>query len=63
MSREKLSPVHPDEVLMEEFLKPMGLSRNRLALNIGGRCGYLTGNAMTKPMQVREDSRPYGGSS
>lgn len=35
MSKEKLSPVHPGEVLMEEFLKPMGLSQNRLALNMG----------------------------
>jgi addiction module HigA family antidote len=35
MSKEKYSPVHPGEVLMEEFLKPMGLSQNRLALNIG----------------------------
>lgn len=29
---EKLAPVHPGEVLLEEFLKPMGLSQNRLAL-------------------------------
>jgi len=35
MSKEKLHPVHPGEVLMEEFLKPMVLSQNRLALNIG----------------------------
>jgi len=35
MSKEKLSPVHPGEVLMEEFLKPMGLSQNCLALNMG----------------------------
>lgn len=35
MSKGKLSPVHPGEVLMEEFLKPMGLSQNRLALNMG----------------------------
>ncbi|MEK6695601.1 MAG: HigA family addiction module antitoxin [Candidatus Deferrimicrobiota bacterium] len=41
MSREKLSPVHPGEVLMEEFLKPMGLSRNRLALNIGVSPGRI----------------------
>lgn len=33
--RKKLHPVHPGEVLLEEFLKPMGLSQNRLALNIG----------------------------
>jgi len=32
---KKLSPVHPGEVLKEEFLKPMGLSQNRLALAIG----------------------------
>lgn len=35
MSKEKLPPVHPGEVLLEEFLKPMELSQNRLALNIG----------------------------
>jgi addiction module HigA family antidote len=33
--KKKLHPVHPGEVLLEEFLKPMGLSQNRLALNIG----------------------------
>ena len=32
---ERLAPVHPGEVLMEDFLKPMGLSQNRLALSIG----------------------------
>jgi antitoxin HigA-1 len=32
---EKLNPVHPGEVLLEEFLKPMNLSQNRLALHIG----------------------------
>jgi len=35
MIKEKLNPVHPGEVLLEEFLKPMGLSQNRLALGIG----------------------------
>jgi addiction module HigA family antidote len=33
--KKKLRPVHPGEVLMEEFLGPMGRSQNRLALNIG----------------------------
>ncbi len=33
--KKKLHPVHPGEVLLEEFLKPMGISQNRLALNIG----------------------------
>ncbi|MBI5740696.1 MAG: HigA family addiction module antidote protein [Nitrospirae bacterium] len=35
MKNNKLHPVHPGEVLMEEFLKPMGLSQNKLALSIG----------------------------
>ena len=35
MKKNKLHPVHPGEVLLEEFLKPMGLSQNKLALNIG----------------------------
>ena len=33
--KSKLDPVHPGEVLREEFLDPMGLSQNRLALSIG----------------------------
>ncbi|HRN69225.1 MAG TPA: HigA family addiction module antitoxin [Promineifilum sp.] len=32
--RRELSPVHPGEVLLEEFLIPMDLSQNRLALDI-----------------------------
>jgi addiction module antidote protein, HigA family len=32
---EKLSPIHPGEVLLEEFIKPMNLSQNRLAIDIG----------------------------
>jgi addiction module HigA family antidote len=32
---EKLSPIHPGEVLLEEFIKPMNWSQNRLAINIG----------------------------
>jgi addiction module HigA family antidote len=35
MMNEKLNPVHPGEVLLEEFLKPIGLSQNRLSLEIG----------------------------
>lgn len=34
MAEDKLMPVHPGEVLLEEFLKPMDLSQNRLALDI-----------------------------
>jgi addiction module HigA family antidote len=35
MKKRTLHPVHPGEVLLEEFLKPMGLSQNKLAVNIG----------------------------
>jgi addiction module HigA family antidote len=35
MTNNKLHPVHPGEVLLEEFLKPMGLSQSRVALDIG----------------------------
>ncbi len=34
MSKRKISPIHPGEVLMEEFLKPMGISQYRLAKDI-----------------------------
>jgi len=34
MSKKQLKPVHPGEVLLEEFLKPMGLSQNRLAMDL-----------------------------
>lgn len=33
MSR-KMKPIHPGEVLREEFLKPMGITQYRLALDI-----------------------------
>lgn len=32
---EKLRNIHPGEILLEEFLKPMELSQNRLAREIG----------------------------
>jgi len=35
MAEEKLNPVYPGEVLLEEFLKPMSLSQNRLGLDVG----------------------------
>jgi addiction module HigA family antidote len=34
MSTKKMLPLHPGEILLEEFLKPMELSQNRLALDI-----------------------------
>ena len=30
----KLPPIHPGEILQEDFLKPLGISMNRLALDL-----------------------------
>ena len=35
MKTKKIDPIHPGEVLMEEFLKPLELSQNQLANDIG----------------------------
>ena len=34
MTDKKLPPVHPGEVLLEEFLNPLGISQYRLAKSI-----------------------------
>ncbi|WP_130875065.1 HigA family addiction module antitoxin [[Pseudopropionibacterium] massiliense] len=31
----KMAPVHPGEILVEEFLNPMGITQHRLAISIG----------------------------
>ena len=35
MISRKLAPVHPGEVLAEDFLKPLGITQTRLAGHIG----------------------------
>ena len=32
--RKKLAPIHPGEILLEEFLKPLGITMNRLAMDL-----------------------------
>ncbi len=34
MNKDKIPPIHPGEILMEEFLKPMNISQYRLAKDI-----------------------------
>jgi len=34
MNKQKLRPIHPGEILFEEFLKPLGISQYRLAADI-----------------------------
>ena len=35
MNRKKLKNIHPGEILLEEFLKPMEISQNSLARDMG----------------------------
>jgi addiction module HigA family antidote len=35
MSKKKIPPLHPGEVLLEEFLKPMNMSQNQLGRSLG----------------------------
>jgi addiction module HigA family antidote len=32
---KRIAPIHPGEILLEEFLKPLGVSQYRLAKSIG----------------------------
>ena len=34
MSGKRIPPIHPGEILLEEFLKTMNLSQNRLAMDM-----------------------------
>ena len=42
MPGKKLPPIHPGEILKEEFMVPLGLSGNQLALHIGVPTGRIT---------------------
>lgn len=37
-----LDPIHPGEILLEEFLKPMGISINKVARDIGVPPGRIS---------------------
>ena len=34
MKTKKIAPIHPGEILLEEFMKPLGISQYRLAKDI-----------------------------
>ncbi len=40
--RKLLQPIHPGEILLEEFLRPMGISLNRLAREIAVPPGRIS---------------------
>ena len=35
MKEKRMAPVHPGEILMKQFLEPLGMSQNKLAVEIG----------------------------
>ncbi len=35
MKKKKIPPVHPGEILFEEFLKPMNISQNKIGRDLG----------------------------
>ncbi|MBI5520349.1 MAG: HigA family addiction module antidote protein [Desulfovibrio sp.] len=35
MNEATLGPIHPGEILLEEFLRPLDLSQNRLGIDLG----------------------------
>ena len=54
MSRpKKLPPIHPGEILLEEFLKPFGMSMNKLAEEL-----HVPANRIT---QIVEGNRSITG--
>ena len=40
--QRKLDPIHPGEILLEEFMKPMGISTNRLARELSVPAGRIS---------------------
>jgi len=45
---KKLPPIHPGEILLEEFLKPLGMSMNKLAEKL-----HLPANRITQIVEGR----------
>jgi len=41
-TQKRLEPIHPGEILLEEFMKPMGVSINRLAREIAVPPGRIS---------------------
>lgn len=35
MSKNRIPPTHPGEILLEDFMKPLGISQSKLAREIG----------------------------
>lgn len=43
MHRNRMRPIHPGEILREEYLRPLGMSANRLAQALGVPANRISG--------------------
>jgi addiction module HigA family antidote len=48
MTTRKIAPVHPGEILAEDFMEPRGLTANRLALDL-----HIPANRLTEIIRGR----------
>ena len=53
--RTKLAPIHPGEILREDFLKPLGLSINALARERHVPANHVSGIVNEKARHQRAD--------
>lgn len=64
MTKRRLPPIHPGEILLEEFLKPMNLSQMRLAQDINVPYGRINdivlGKRSISPDTALRLSRYFG---
>jgi len=65
-NKKAMAPVHPGEILLEEFLKPLGITQYRLAKTIGvsqRRVGEIVqGNRAVTPDTALRFGRALGTS-
>ena len=63
----KLPPIHPGEILKEEFMVPLGLSANQLALRLHVPAGRITsiinGQRAVTPETALRLSKLFGNSA
>ena len=66
-NKKLLTPIHPGEILLEEFMKPLGLSINRLARDIvvppGRISAIVNGNRSITADTALRLSKYFGVSS
>lgn len=55
MRKKRLPPIHSGEILLEEFLKPLGISQSRLAKEIGAPAQRI-GNIVAGKRAITADT-------